>query len=75
MTATEAVISKGSAFNVINYIDTITDDNDSSDTLSRRIIVNGSYSTSSAGTYTLDVYCTDTDSNESNHVEFTLRVE
>jgi hypothetical protein len=75
LTASEATISKGSTFNIINYVDTITDDSDSSDTLSRRVIVNGSYSTSKSGTYTLDVYCTDTDSNESNHVEFTLYVK
>jgi hypothetical protein len=75
MTDSEATVKKGSSFNISNYIDKITDDVDSSNTLSRRIVVNGTYSTSLIGTYTLDVYCTDTDSNESNHVEFTLHVE
>ena len=72
---TEATVEAGNSFNVMKYISSITDDKDTEDTLSRRIIVNGTYSTSKSGTYTLDVYCTDSDLNESNHVAFTLNVK
>ena len=75
LSATEATVEAGTSFNVMKYISSITDDKDTEDTLSRRIIVNGTYSTSKSGTYTLDVYCTDSDLNESNHVAFTLNVK
>ena len=75
LSATEATVETGNSFNVMKYISSITDDKDTEDTLSRRIIVNGTYSTSKSGTYTLDVYCTDSDLNESNHVAFTLNVK
>ena len=75
LSATEAPVEAGNSFNVMKYISSITDDKDTEDTLSRRIIVNGTYSTSKSGTYTLDVYCTDSDLNESNHVAFTLNVK
>ena len=72
---TAETVEAGNSFNVMKYISSITDDKDTEDTLSRRIIVNGTYSTSKSGTYTLDVYCTDSDLNESNHVAFTLNVK
>ena len=75
LSATEATVEAGNSSNVMKYISSITDDKDTEDTLSRRIIVNGTYSTSKSGTYTLDVYCTDSDLNESNHVAFTLNVK
>lgn len=75
LSETEATVEAGNSFNVMKYISSITDDKDTEDTLSRRIIVNGTYSTSKSGTYTLDVYCTDSDLNESNHVAFTLNVK
>ena len=75
LSATEATVEAGNSFNVMKYISSITDDKDTEDTLSRRIIVNGTYSTSKSGTYTLDVYCTDSDLKESNHVAFTLNVK
>ena len=59
LSATEATVEAGNSFNVMKYISSITDDKDTEDTLSRRIIVNGTYSTSKSGTYTLDVYCTE----------------
>ncbi len=75
LSETEATIEAGNSFNVMKYITSITDDKDTEDALSRRIIVNGTYSTSKSGTYTLDVFCTDSDLNESNHVAFTLYVK
>lgn len=75
LTATEDSISAGSTFNIGRYISEITDDKDTADTMARRVIVNGNYSTATAGDYTLDVYCTDSDKNESNHVTFTLHVQ
>lgn len=72
---TEDTISVGSTFNVMKYVSEITDDKDNSDSLSRRIITDGKYDTSKAGTYKIDVYCTDSDKNQSNHVRFTLNVK
>ena len=72
---TEDTISVGSKFNVMKYVSEITDDKDNSDSLSRRIITDGKYDTSKAGTYKIDVYCTDSDKNQSNHVTFTLNVK
>ena len=72
---TEDTISVGSTFNVMKYVSEITDDKDKSDSLSRRIITDGKYDTSKAGTYKIDVYCTDSDKNQSNHVTFTLNVK
>lgn len=72
---TEDTISVGSTFNVMKYVSEITDDKDNSDSLSRRIITDGKYDTSKAGTYKIDVYCTDSDKNQSNHVTFTLNVK
>lgn len=71
---TEDTIKAGSAFNIIDYISEISDDKDTSAALSRRVITNGRYDTSKVGTYTIDVYCTDSDKNQSNHVTFTLHV-
>ena len=41
LSATEATVEAGNSFNVMKYISSITDDKDTEDTLSRRIIVNG----------------------------------
>ena len=59
---------------VKEFIEEISDDKDTSAALSRRVITNGRYDTSKVGTYTIDVYCTDSDKNQSNHVTFTLHV-
>lgn len=75
LSATEATVAKGGSFNIMKYISSLSDDKDTSDVLSRRIIVGGSYTTAKTGNYTLDIYCTDSDYNESNHVEFILHVE
>lgn len=75
LSATEATVAKGGSFNIMKYISSLSDDKDTSDILSRRIIVGGSYTTAKTGNYTLDIYCTDSDYNESNHVEFILHVE
>lgn len=75
LSESEATVAKGGSFNIMKYISSVSDDKDASDVLSRRIIIGGSYTTAKAGDYTLDVYCTDSDYNESNHVEFILHVE
>ncbi len=74
LSSTQATVQKGAYFNISNYVQEMTDDKDGADVLSRRLIVNGDYNTSVSGDYTLDVYCTDRDRNESNHVKFTLHV-
>lgn len=75
LSETEVTVEAGAGFNIMKYVTDITDDEDTYDTLSRRIVVNGTYSTSKTGTYELDVYCTDSELNESNHVKFTLNVK
>lgn len=75
LSETEATVAKDGGFNIMKYISSVSDDKDTSDVLSRRIIVGGSYTTAKTGNYTLDIYCTDSDYNESNHVEFILHVE
>lgn len=75
LSATSATIDKGDSFNVMRYVSSITDDKDTYDTLSKRVVVNGKYNTSVAGEYELELYCTDSDANESAHVKFTLVVK
>ncbi len=75
LTSTEDTIAVGSSFNIMKYVSEITDDKDSADVLSRRIVMDGTVNTAQKGTYNLEVYCTDTDRNQSNHVTFTVHVE
>ncbi|MBQ9887103.1 MAG: hypothetical protein IJM37_09630 [Lachnospiraceae bacterium] len=68
-------IPVGTRFNYLNYIDDITDDKDDSETLNRRIRLDGGYDTGVAGTYEVIYFVVDTDGNRSNREVLTLVVE
>lgn len=70
----ETTIKAGSTFNIVSYVDNITDDVDDRTTLFKRIIADGSYDVNIPGDYTLNVYCTDTDRNASDRQQFILHV-
>jgi len=70
----ELTIAVGGTFNGTSYVKDITDDKDDKDSLFRRIIITGNYDTKTAGDYTLNYYCTDTDGNASNIEKLILHV-
>lgn len=74
LSANEGTIKTGDYFNVTSYVSSITDDKDGREELYRRIGIDGSYDTGTAGTYTFKVYCIDNDRNLSNKESFTLHV-
>lgn len=74
LSAKEATIKTGGNFNITSYVSSITDDKDGREELYRRIGIDGSYDTGTAGTYTFKVYCIDNDRNISNKESFTLHV-
>ena len=59
-------IPAGSEFNQLAYVDSITDDVDSSDFLYTQIQITGTVDTAVPGTYTLTYYVFDSDGNSSN---------
>lgn len=73
--ATSQTINKGDDFDVLSVIDQVVDDQDDTSTLFRRIHVDGEYSTSVPGTYSIHYYVMDTDNNTSNIEEFVLTVQ
>lgn len=75
LSATEATINSGTTFYISKYVESITDDTDSMSDLAKRILIKGNYDTKKAGDYTFEVYCTDSQKNESNHVKFNLHVK
>ena len=70
----ELTIAVGGTFNGTSYVKDITDDKDDKDSLFRRIIITGNYDTKTAGDYTLNYSCTDTDGNTSNIEKLILHV-
>lgn len=75
LTTTETTIAAGSTFNVMLYVKSISDDKDSQDVLSRRVIAGGTFDPSVPGDYTVEVYCRDTDGNMSNKAQLMLHVK
>lgn len=75
LTTTETTITAGSAFNVMLYVKSITDDKDTQDVLSRRVTAGGTYDTATPGDYAVEVYCRDTDGNMSNKAQLLLHVK
>ncbi|HIV25674.1 MAG TPA: DUF5011 domain-containing protein [Candidatus Scatomonas pullistercoris] len=59
-------ISAGSEFNQLAYVDSITDDVDTSDLLFTQIQIVGTVDTATPGTYSLTYYVYDSDGNISN---------
>lgn len=74
MTAHEGSINVGGFFNVASYVSNITDNNDTREELFRRIGIEGTYDSYTAGDYTFYVYCIDSDRNISNKETFVLHV-
>ncbi len=74
MTAHEGSINVGGFFNVASYVSNITDNNDTREELFRRIGIEGTYDSYTAGDYTFYVYCIDSDRNVSNKETFVLHV-
>lgn len=70
----EATINAGDSFNIASCVRSITDNKDSRETLYRKIAIDGSYDTGTAGTYIFKVYCIDSDKHTSNKESFTLHV-
>jgi len=79
LTQSEATITQGNQFSVVQYIKDITDDKDSRTSLFTRIIVSGfdtsTAITSKVGDFPMSIYCTDNDGNTSNIEKFILHVK
>ena len=73
LTQSEATITQGDNFNVVQYIKDVTDDKDTRTTLFTRIIVSGD--ASKVGDIPVIIYCTDTEGNVSNKESFILHVK
>ena len=72
LTTNNVVLNVGAAFSFYDYIQTAQDE-DGNDLYSR-ITVNGAVDTSTPGTYTLEIFCTDTEGNKSNTETLTVTV-
>ncbi len=70
----EVTIKVGSTFNVVSYVADITDDKDERSELFKRIIADGKRDPNVVGDYTLTIYCTDTEKNESERLTLILHV-
>ena len=75
LNTTTAQLAVGSRFQYANYIQSITDDEDSQDTLYRRINLEGPYDTGTPGTYTIQYIVYDSDGNRSAPATLTLVVQ
>ena len=71
----EVSITKGTAFSPLNYVEEIVDDKDDRSYMFRHIKVIGNYSINQSGTYNIDIYCTDSEGNQSNIERLILVVE
>lgn len=69
-----ADLEVGSAFQYMDYIESITDDEDDTSTLYRQIRLVGEVDTSQAGEYEISYYVTDSNHNESNVEKLTVTV-
>ncbi|SCP96244.1 immunoglobulin-like domain-containing protein [Anaerobium acetethylicum] len=66
LTVNKVTLKKGEAFNYMNYIESITDNEDDERTLFRRLRVNGdAVDTDTTGTYEILISVVDTDGNRS----------
>jgi len=74
LTQSEATITQGDNFNVIQYVKDITDDKDARSTLFTRIIAGG-YEANKVGDISISIYCTDSEGNQSNVEKLVLHVK
>ncbi|MCC8066433.1 MAG: DUF5011 domain-containing protein [Clostridiales bacterium] len=75
LTEEKVTITKGSTFEPLDYVATITDDSDNKYTLWRRVQIDGEYDTDTVGVYQLIYYVVDTSRNTSNHEKLQLTVK
>ena len=71
----ETTVALNDSFGALSYIDTIEDDKDDYNTISRRIHVDGTVDVKRRGDYELTFYVVDTDGNHSNDALLTVHVE
>lgn len=71
----EVSITKGAAFSPLNYVEEIVDDKDDRSYMFRHIKVTGNYSINQSGTYNINIYCTDSEGNQSNIETLILTVQ
>lgn len=67
-------LSLGQTFNIADYIESLSDDNDSFEELSKKIVIDGNYDIKKKGEYKLVIYCKDKEGNLSNKSYFTLNI-
>ena len=64
----------GSSFDSLSYVSDIRDDKDETSELFRKIQIEGTLDTNTAGTYELTYYVVDNDGNTSNRAVLTIVV-
>lgn len=76
LTTSRVTIKKGESINRISYVESVTDDKDSKDTLYKRIEISGdTFDKDTPGTYEQIYYVIDTDGNRSNEAKLTIVVQ
>lgn len=75
LSGTSATVAVGTAFDPMSVVQGMADDKDSTDVLSQKVMVDGTYDTAVAGNYSLNFYVMDSDGNTSDPIAFTLTVQ
>ena len=74
LSKTQDSISRGASINRLSYVQDITDDKDSRESLFRKIQISGDLNSSIPGVYELIYYVIDSDGNISNNASLTITV-
>ena len=76
LSTNHVTIKKGESINRISYVESVTDDKDSKETLYKRIEISGdTFDKDTPGTYEQTYYVVDTDGNRSNEAKLTIVVQ
>lgn len=75
LTADEAEIKAGEAFDALSFVEAVADDKDDQDMLYRHVHVDGRYDVNTKGTYELRYYVSDSEGNTSDVKTFRLTVQ
>lgn len=76
LSTNRVTIKKGESINRISYVESVTDDKDSKETLYKRIEISGdTFDKDTPGTYEQTYYVVDTDGNRSNEAKLTIVVQ
>lgn len=75
LNSTSATVAVGTTFDPMSVVQGMVDDKDSTDVLSQKVMVDGTYDTAVPGNYNLSFYVMDSDGNTSDPVAFTLTVQ